>query len=659
MPDMKSRIALSLFLFLSFNTFAEITLPRIFSSSMVLQRRKPIPVWGWADPGEKVTLVLSTVGKNTQTKTIKAGPEGKWMIRLDALEAGGPYELTVKGKKNTISLSDVLIGEVWICSGQSNMEWPVSLTDNAAEEIKNANYPEIRHFDVPKAISLTPLTDVKKGDWKVTTSENVPRFTAVGYFFARELYNKLKIPIGLLHTSWGGTHVETWISKEGMSSFDEFASIASALPATVEEFNNNKKKALDELIVQKHGGFGTAQEIEKWPTVAYDDSNWPIMELPKAFDREMLPGFDGKLWFRKQFTLPAQAGTENLVLSLGVVYDFDVTYVNGIKIGSSDQKGKSRQYTIPAHVLKAGENTIVVQLENKSGDGGIRGKADQIYLGKEGVNIPLAGPWKYRIETSVNNNQYLGPNGAGTLLYNAMIAPLVPYAIEGAIWYQGESNAGRAYQYRKSFPLMISDWRKKWGGENFPFYFVQLASFDSEKGNSEKGSRWAELREAQTMTLATSPNTGMAVTVDIGHPTDIHPRNKQDVGKRLALSALKNTYRLDVVASGPVFESMQTSGNKVTISFQHAQGGLHAVGKYGYLTGFEVAGQDQKFHWAKAEIQGDKVVIHADKVPDPVAVRYGWADDNVEANLFNSNNLPAVPFRTDNWKGLTEDVKFK
>jgi sialate O-acetylesterase len=653
------RITLSLCLLLGFNTFAEVSLPRIFSSNMVLQRNKPVPVWGWADAGEKVTLVLSSAGKSAQTKTIKAGADGKWILRLDPLQAGGPYELQVKGKKNTISFTDVLIGEVWICSGQSNMEWPISKSDNAAEEIKNANYPEIRHFAVPKDISLSPLDDIKRGEWKVTTPENAPGFTAVGYFFARELYQKLKVPIGLLHTSWGGTHVETWISKEGMSAFDEFASIASSLPNSMEEFNRNKKQKLDELIVAKHGGFGTAQEIAQWPTATYNDANWPVMELPKAFDRELLPGFDGTLWFRKQFTLPTQPTTGNIVLSLGVVYDFDVTYVNGIKIGSGEVKGENRQYVLPANVLKAGENVIALRLENKSGDGGIRGKAEQIYLAKDGVNISLAGPWKYRIESSVNNNQYIGPNATGTLLYNAMIAPLVPYAIQGAIWYQGESNAGRAYQYRKSFPLMISDWRKKWGGENFPFYFVQLASFDSEKGNSEKGSRWAELREAQTMTLRTSPNTGMAVTVDIGNPTDIHPRNKQDVGKRLALNALKNTYGQDVVASGPVFESMQTSGNKVTISFQNAQGGMHAVGKYGYLTGFEVAGQDQKFYWAKAEIQGNNVIVYSEKVPNPVAVRYGWADDNVEANLFNSSNLPAVPFRTDNWKGLTENVKFK
>ncbi|CAG4995273.1 hypothetical protein DYBT9275_01596 [Dyadobacter sp. CECT 9275] len=656
---MKQSILLACLLFFSVQVFAEIKLPKIFGSNMVLQRRKPIPVWGWAEAGEKITLQLTAFGKVAQTKIVKAGNNGKWIVRFDPLEAGGPYELNVKGKQNSILYSGILIGEVWICSGQSNMEWPVALTENASEEIKAATYPEIRHFGVPKDINLSPQEDVRKGEWQVTTPQNVPHFTAVGYFFARELYNKLKVPIGLIHTSWGGTQIETWISREGMSSFDEFAEHIADLPATWDDFTLLKKKKLDELIVRKHGGFPAPQETSKWPASDFDDSSWMTMDLPKAFDREMLPYFDGTLWFRKKFTLPPQVTGKDLILSLGVVYDFDSTYINGTLIGSSTQKGKNRQYVVPAAVLKSGENTISIRLVNESGDGGIRGKAEQIYIGKDDFNMPLAGPWKYHIETSIRNNQLAGPNSSGTLLYNAMIAPLVPYAIAGAIWYQGESNTGRAYQYRKSFPLMIADWRKKWGGENFPFYFVQLASFDDAKGNSEKGSKWAELREAQTMTLAVSPNTGMAVTSDIGNPVDIHPRNKQDVGKRLALNALKGTYGQDLVAEGPVYQSMQRAGNKVTITFKNAEGGLHTKGKYGYLTGFEVAGEDQKFHWAIGNVMGEQVVIWNDKVPNPVAVRYGWADDNAEANLFNSADLPAIPFRTDSWKGITEDVRFR
>ena len=648
-----------LFLFLSgLQAIAEVRLPKIFGADMVLQRRKPIPVWGWADAGEKITIQLSSNGKTLQDQTIKAGKDGKWMLRLNALEAGGPYELTVKGKKNTIALNNVLVGEVWICSGQSNMEWPVRLTNNAEEEIKNANYPQIRHFAVPKDMSFSPKDDLTGGSWKVTTPENVPNFTAVGYYFARELYSKLNVPIGLINTSWGGTHVETWISKEGMNGFDEFKELVKVMPASLEDYNTLKIKELNELIEQKHGGFATGQEAEKWSAANWDDSQWPVMEQPKAFDRELLPRFDGTIWFRKKFSLPANAENQPSILSLGQIYDTDITYVNGVKIGSSNQKGKNRQYVVPAGVLKAGENSIAVRLENKNGDGGIRGKAEQIYLTNNEVEIALAGPWKYHIEKSENTSKLASPNDAGTLLYNAMIAPLIPYGIQGAIWYQGESNAGRAYQYRKSFPLMISDWRNRWG-ENFPFYFVQLASFNAGNGDSEKGSTWAELREAQTLTLSTLPNTGMAVTADIGDAKDIHPRNKQDVGKRLALNALKNTYGQDVVFSGPVFQSMETSGNKVTLNFQHTDGGLHSVGKYGYLTGFEVAGADQKFHWAKADIQGNKVVLWSDSVPAPVAVRYGWSDDNIEANLFNGANLPAVPFRTDNWKLITEQSKFK
>lgn len=655
---MRKPFFLIFLLLLGIQSMADVKLPKIFSSNMVLQRQKPVPVWGWADAGEKVVVQLSAAGKIAQTKTIKAGKDGKWIIRLDALEAGGPYELSVKGKKNTLTYSDVLIGEVWVCSGQSNMEWPVHLTDNAEEEIKNANYPNIRHFAVPKDMSFSPKDDILGGEWKVTTPENVPGFTAVGYYFARELYGKLGIPIGLIHTSWGGTNVETWISKEGMASFDEFAEPVAALPPSIDAYNTNRKQYLDNLITEKHGGFPVGGEVANWPTIGFDDSKWAAMDLPKAFDREVLPDFDGTIWFRKQFPLPQQAAGQSLILSLGQVFDADEVYLNGVKIGASTQKGKNRQYVVPASAVKAGDNVIAIKLTNKGEGAGIRGKSEQLFIGKDDFEVSLAGPWKYHVESSTNTSSYLGPNNAGTLLYNSMIAPLVPYAIEGAIWYQGESNAGRAYQYRKSFPLMISDWRKKWG-EEFPFYFVQLASFDAGKGNSERGSSWAELREAQTLTLTALPKTGMAVTNDIGHPTDIHPRNKQDVGKRLALSALKNTYGQNVVYSGPVYQSMQASGNKVTLNFQHTDGGLHSVGKYGYLTGFEVAGDDQKFYPARGEIQGEKVVIWSDKVTKPVAVRYGWADDNAEANLFNSANLPAVPFRTDTWKGITENGKFR
>ncbi|RRB04401.1 sialate O-acetylesterase [Larkinella rosea] len=642
-----------------FEAWAEVRLPQIFGSHMVLQRRKPIPVWGWAAAGEKVTVQFIGAGPQRQTKTAKADKDGKWLIRLDPTEAGGPYQLVVAGKKNTLTLDDVLVGEVWICSGQSNMEMLVNRSAKAEEEKKAANFPQIRHFKVPHDKSLTPKDDVTGGEWQATTPETVGNFSAVAYFFAREIYNRMQVPIGLLNTSWGGTQVESWISREAMNSFDEFKEPLASMPVSLEELSKSRKKKLDEVIIQQQGGFPDAETVQSWSGASLDDSNWQTMAVPGYFDLKILSGLDGVVWVRKEFTLPAEWAGQSMVLNLCSIDDFDRTYVNGVKVGESTKKvPEGRTYIIPPNVLKAGKNVIAVRIEDLGSIGGFSGKAEQLKITRDSYEQPLAGDWKYRVETSVDNNQFTGANVAGTILYNAMVAPLIPFAMQGVIWYQGESNAGRAYQYRKSFPLLINDWRKRWG-EDFPFLFVQLASYGANGGTSEKGSTWAELREAQAMTLTTVPNTGMAVTSDIGETNDIHPKNKQDVGKRLAYSALKTVYQQSVLPGGPVYQSQQISGNKVTLTFGQTGSGLTASDKYAYLKGFEVAGSDQKFHWAKAEIQGDKVVVWCDQVSQPVAVRYGWSDDNIEANLYNKEGFPAAPFRTDTWKGITAETRFK
>ncbi len=651
-----SGLLVVLGLLCQFSAFAEISLPRIFDHHMVLQRHKPVPVWGWAEAGEKVSVELVIPGQKSQIKTIKADKSGAWKVTLDALEAGGPYSLVVKGKKNTLTFEDVLVGEVWICSGQSNMGWSVNASDRAEQEKAEANYPLIRHFAVPLKMSLKEEKDLSNGDWKLTTPETVGAFTAVGYFFGRELFRELNVPIGLINTSWGGTQVESWISKDGMNGFEEFKEVVNQLPASMDELNERRAKALTDLIISQQGKFPTTNEQAEFPSVNYNDADWKSMALPAFFDTYVLPALDGVVWFRKEVDIPANVIGKPVVLGLGSIDDNDMTYVNGVKVGQTEGQG-ARYYTVPANVLKAGKNIIAVRVEDLNGRGGFGGRTDQMVMIQETFQLPLGGDWKYRVAASVDNKQYAGPNHAGTLLYNSMIAPLVPYAVQGAIWYQGESNASRAYQYRKSFPLMINDWRNKWGAE-FPFLFVQLASFDAAGGNSEKGSTWAELREAQTLTLQL-PQTGMAVIHDIGESKDIHPRNKQDVGKRLALNALKMNYGKEVVASGPVYTAMKKTGNAIELDFDHVGSGLMAKDKYGYLKGFEVAGADKKFHWAKAEISGNKIVVWSDDVADPVAVHYGWADDNIEANLFNKEGLPAVPFRTDDWRGITEGNRFK
>jgi sialate O-acetylesterase len=641
------------------SALAEVRLPNFFGDHMVLQRDKPIPVWGWADPGERVSVVLTHENSKAKPVTVKAGSDGKWRVNLPATEAGGPYQLIVKGKKSEVLVQDVLIGEVWICSGQSNMAWSVNQSRNADVEKAGANFPAIRHITIPRVISLTEEEDIKKTPWLVTTPETVGGFSAVAYFFARDLYNELNIPIGLINTSWGGTQVESWISREGVDSFDEFSGITSNLPSNIEELNERRKKLLLDKITAAQGAFPDATMASGFSKEGFDDSAWKTFRLPGYYDAQELPHFDGVIWFRKTIEDATIQPGKPAFLSLGFSDDTEEVFVNGTKIGGSrDASTLAKHYLLPAGALKSGKNTLAIRVQDKGGRGGFYGREDQFALIQEGNQVSLEGPWKYRVESLTDNKQFAGPNNAATLLYNSMIAPLVPFGIKGAIWYQGESNASRAVQYRKSFPLMISDWRKKWG-EDFPFYFVQLASFKAFDGTSQTGSTWAELREAQTLSLKL-PNTGMAVIHDIGERDDIHPVNKQDVGKRLALSALSSLYGKAIVHSGPVYKSMAKEGNAISLTFDHVGGGLVVKGdKYGYLKGFEIAGADQKFYPAKAEISGSKVVVWSDDVSAPVAVRYGWADDNIEANLFNAEGLPANSFRTDDWKPFTADVKFK
>lgn len=634
--------------------FADVRLPNVFGSHMVLQRRKPVPVWGWAEAGEKVTVTL-----NNQTKATKAGKDGTWRVALDAMEAGGPYQLLVKGKNNTVTFDDVLAGEVWICSGQSNMEWPLSAAANAKTEIPVANYPTIRQLLVKKAISLTPKDNID-GSWSICTPETAPQFTAVGYFFAKQLQKELNVPIGLINTSWGGTHSETWTSREAMDQNDELRLVASKLPATSDEVIQRGAARTQALINAQQGSLPTAADEQTWANATLNDSEWKTMNMPGDWEWGGLPTLDGVVWFRQEIVIPDGSNHQKMVLYIDSVADNDSTFINGQLVGST-KGGKARAYAIPDGLLKSGRNVVAIRVTDTDGSGGLMGRPEQLKLANDNLTIPLAGKWKYRVASVFASSYKPGPNTFATQLFNAMINPLIPYAVEGAIWYQGESNAGRAYQYRKTFPLMIQDWRRHWGYD-FPFLFVQLASFNAANGDSRQGSNWAELREAQTLTLQL-PNTGMAVTSDIGERNDIHPKNKLDVGNRLAAEAMRVAYgkegeKGNEPSRGPRFNKMTVAGNRVTLTFGNVGSGLIAKDKYGYLRGFEVAGADQKFYYAKAEIQGNSVVVHADSVATPVAVRYGWADDNGDVNLYNQENFPAIPFRTDTWKGITEAAKF-
>lgn len=486
---------------------ADVRLPKIFGDNMVLQAHARVPVWGWADPGEEVHVLIGG-----QLRKTEANDQGRWRVDFDPFEYG-PVRFVVEGK-NRIELRNVLVGEVWVCSGQSNMEWPVARAMNAEQEIASANYPEIRLFKVAKVVAAKPLDDTE-GEWRVCSPETVRDFSAVGYFFARELHQRLGVPIGMIQAAWGGTPAEAWTSREALEADPELKPI-----------------------------------LERWD--------------------EILANYDEA---RKRYEEALRRWQEQ---------------------------------------ARAARN--------------------------EGKPVPP------RPRPPRGPDHPHRPAG----LYNGMICPIVPFAIKGVIWYQGESNASRAYQYRKLFRTMIRDWRRTWGQGDFPFLFVQLANFlarQAEPGESD----WAELREAQMMALE-EPNTAMAVAIDIGEANDIHPRNKQEVGRRLALAALAIAYGKDVVYSGPLFDHMKIEGNKVRLFFKHVDGGL--VAKGGELRGFAIAGPDRKFVWAKAKIEGDTVVVWSDKVPNPVAVRYGWAD-NPDCNLYNKAGLPASPFRTDDWPGIT------
>ncbi len=635
--------------------FADVHPAKIFADSMVLQRGMSIPVWGWAEKGEKVSIQF-----HQQTKTATAGTDGKWKINLDAEKEGGPYTLVVKGK-NQITIKGVLIGDVWICSGQSNMEFTVKSAKNSDAEIAAADFPMIRHIKIANTISDKPLADLSKNsEWHSASTAQVANFTAVGYFFARDLYQQLHVPIGLINTTWGGTDVETWTSREALQNSDEFKELMSGLPAlNLDSLSAIRTKAMSAKIQKLQGGLPSATELKTWKELSMNDGGWSTMQLPGLWESQSLPDFDGVVWFRKVITLTEADAGKTADLFLGMIDDNDEAYVNGVKVGSTNGYNIKRIYHIPAGILKAGKNVIAFRVEDTGGGGGLYGDTQDLHILISGRNESLTGSWAYRIE-STGRASTIGPNSYPSLLFNAMVNPLIPYAIKGAIWYQGENNAGRAFQYRTAFPLMISDWRSRWAQGSFPFYFVQLASFNSANGNSQNGSTWGELREAQTLTLQL-PNTGMAVTTDIGESRDIHPKNKQDVGKRLAAIALHNLYDKGNVYSGPLVTGMNVNGNSVMLSFLPMSMGSGLTTKDGSVKveGFELAGADQKFYPATGTIKGDKVELISPNVSMPVAYRYAWADDAGNANLFNKEGFPALPIRSDKWNNITEKNKYK
>jgi sialate O-acetylesterase len=639
---MKKKFIGLLLLFCIAQAKATITLPKIFTTNMVLQRDKEIKIWGWSDKGETITVSF-----NGQLVKSKADKKGNWAAILKSMKYGGPYEMRIAGKKDIILLKNILIGDVWICSGQSNMEWTINNANNAKKEIAESNYPRIRLFTVQKATAFRPEKDIESDGWEECNPQTVGDFSAVAYFFGRKLNKDLNIPIGLINSSWGGTNVEAWISWDKMSKkqgyrdadFQQLEKQMAERKIRIQQFND---------ALKNDKGMS-----EKWYDPASSTMGWKKINLPQLWEGTEIGNADGVIWFKKEFDLPESVEGEKIVLSLGPIDDIDETWINGKLVGSTSVWNVDRAYIIDAGLLRKGKNTVIIKVTDTGGGGGIYGKEEQLYIEADGNKILLAGEWLYKPSVITTDFGLIdaGPNSFPSQLYNAMIAPIIQYAITGGIWYQGEANTWEAYNYRSLFSEMITDWRSKWGYE-FPFFWVQLANYMKPVATPSP-SDWAELREAQSMTLSL-PRTGQAVIIDIGEAEDIHPRNKLDVGYRLALAAEKIAYEKDIVYSGPVFQSMKKEGNKIILTFTNIGGGLVAKDKYGYLKSFSIAGADQKFTWAKAWIEGNKVIVFNENISDPVAVRYAWANNPDDANLYNKEGLPASPFRTDNWKGKTE-----
>jgi len=656
------------------HTITQVTLPHIFSDNMVLQRDHPIKVWGHAPNSQPVKVSF-----HGQSATTTADNHGKWSVTLQPVTYGGPYELTITAASNTINYKNVMVGDVWVCSGQSNMEFPVSgwsHVNNYQYEIDHAAYPNIRLFTVEKDISGRPEEDVKPTQWQECSPATISPFSAVGYFFGRELNQTLNIPIGLVFSAWGGTDIESWISRGSLDTSAEYREAVKNLPQLdMDSLKVVFHKKMFQLVNDLQGPLPDNTAIASWKSPSFDDRKWPTMQLPGLWDNQQLGNtFDGQVWFRKEFEIKPGSLTDSATLSLGMIDDNDETFLNGIPIGSTNGYNQRRIYKIPPGILHEGTNTITIKVDDTGGGGGVYGDSNDLYLTRGATTTSLTGAWSFQVASIAAGSGNFGPNSYPSLLFNGMINPVTQFAVKGFIWYQGENNAKRGYQYRKAMPLIIRDWRNHWKEKDAPFYYVQLTSFKGDHGDSEKGSAWAELRESQTLTLSV-PHTGMAVTTDIGEPNDIHPKNKQDVGKRLALLALKDSYGKPIVAEGPKFSTMEIKGDRIELTFTgkgsglvlktpgastpgtSTPGGSEPTGTPN-STGFELAGPNQKFYPATPTLTGDRITLYAPDVPHPVAVRYAWADDASNAGLFNKEGLPTTPFRTDHWPELTKTVKY-
>ena len=648
---MKKFLTVAAGLLIGLNTLAQVKLPQIVRDSMILQRDAKVNIWGWASINEKVTVVF-----NNKTYKTKADASGKWLVTLPPTKAGGPYSINIsagnlQNPADKIILKEILFGDVWFCSGQSNMVHQMNIHDvRYAKEIAEANDPQIRQFWIPTLTSLQgPKNDLPSGYWKSATGDDVRPFSAVAYFFAKRLFEKYHVPVGIINASVGGTPIEAWTSEEGLKDFSLLTSVIQKNKDTAYINSFSRRAGTGNNRLQQPTDLGLIGE-KKWFDVSYVPKGWKAINIPGYWEDQGIKDLNGVVWYRREIDMPAAMIGKSAKVFLGRIVDADELYINGKMVGNTTYQYPQRRYTIPPDILKAGKNIFVIKVTNSSGKGGfVSDKPYSIFAGHDTVD--LKGTWQYKVGDVFKPFTGGGFGGGGisfqnqpAALYNAMVAPIINYTIKGFCWYQGESNAGKQEEYALLQPALIHDWRTKWNQGALPFLYVQLPGFmDYNYLPSE--SQWATLRESQLKSLSVT-NTAMVVAIDLGEWNDIHPDNKKDVGERLALAAAKIAYGENIVHSGPIYQSAQIEGNKINISFTNIGSGLITIDGEAPAE-FAIAGADKKFVWAKTKIEGDKIIVWNDAVTDPLYVRYAWADNPVNPNLYNKEGLPASPFRTD------------
>jgi len=625
-------------------SYSQVRLPKLISDGMILQREANVKLWGWASAGEKIEVRF--IGSTYNTT---ANNNGDWEVMLPQLKAGGPYVMQINASNST-TISDILIGDVWVCSGQSNMQFSMrGLVGIYPDDIKNSENQFIRQFTVSQGFNLNAKgTDFRSGKWQYANPNNVLNFTAAGYYFAKKIYEIYKVPIGLINASVGGSSAEAWISEESIKSFPKYFEDVQRFkaPGYIEKINkldDERVKNWNMQLKQKDEGHKNPQK--SWYDPELNTADWETMHVPGYWADTKTGPVNGVVWFRRKISIPANVVGTPALLKLGRIADADSVFINGRFVGSTGSQYSERTYKIAADLLKEGENTIVVRIINFIRHGGfVPGKQYKILANNDTVN--LEGDWNYRVGATnepLDDRLFTGKIPTG--LFNSMIAPMINYRIKGVLWYQGESNTSRAFEHFELFKLLIKDWRNNWHQGNFPFFYVQLPNFVEVNTETTKYD-WAYFRETQLKALVI-PNTGMAVSIDIGEYNDIHPVKKKDLGYRLALAAQKVAYgEKQIVYSGPVYKSSKIEGNKVLLTFTNEGSGL-TIKNGEELNCFEICSADNEYYPAKAIIVKDKIVVWSEKVSSPVAVRYAWANNPLNPNLYNKEGLPATPFRTN------------